>query len=177
VTMKNGVFWVVTPCCSWALEPHGITTQKTPFFISLPSLGQGDLSDTPTSWADLSRLESCISKISHHSPLHNIKGSTLKCSYKMELNVHFTTCEGNKTWTKEQVNNTTECKPAPNTESKHFNTKWMATWKHCEANSGKSKRGGNHYIKELHVLFGLYSYVKTGNYYIQTIHFRETSNY
>jgi hypothetical protein len=24
--MKNGVFWVVTP------EPHGVTTQKTPFF-------------------------------------------------------------------------------------------------------------------------------------------------
>jgi hypothetical protein len=26
--MKNGVFWVVTPCGS---EPHGVTTQKTPF--------------------------------------------------------------------------------------------------------------------------------------------------
>jgi hypothetical protein len=25
--MKNGVFWVVTPCGS-----YGITTQKTPFF-------------------------------------------------------------------------------------------------------------------------------------------------
>jgi hypothetical protein len=54
--MKNGVFWVVTPCGScknrrfggtWRLhhqgdknlctrllqEPHGVTTQKTPFFI------------------------------------------------------------------------------------------------------------------------------------------------
>jgi hypothetical protein len=27
--VKNGVFWVVTPCGS----PHGVTTQKTPFFI------------------------------------------------------------------------------------------------------------------------------------------------
>jgi hypothetical protein len=27
--MKNGVFWVVTPC----EEPHGVTTQKTPFFV------------------------------------------------------------------------------------------------------------------------------------------------
>jgi hypothetical protein len=56
VLMKNGVFWVVTPCGScknrrfggtWRLlhqgeknpkrrflqEPHGVTTQKTPFFI------------------------------------------------------------------------------------------------------------------------------------------------
>jgi hypothetical protein len=32
--VKNGVFWVVTPCGSWFLqEPHGVTTQKTPFFI------------------------------------------------------------------------------------------------------------------------------------------------
>jgi hypothetical protein len=30
VTMKNGVFWVVTPC----EEPHGVTTQKTPFFAN-----------------------------------------------------------------------------------------------------------------------------------------------
>jgi hypothetical protein len=28
VTMKNGVFWDVTPC-----EPHGVTSQKTPFII------------------------------------------------------------------------------------------------------------------------------------------------
>jgi hypothetical protein len=26
--MKNGVFWDVTPC----EEPHGVTSQKTPFF-------------------------------------------------------------------------------------------------------------------------------------------------
>jgi hypothetical protein len=44
VTMKNGVFWVVTPCGScknlrqvppkrrFLQEPHGVTTQKTPFF-------------------------------------------------------------------------------------------------------------------------------------------------
>jgi hypothetical protein len=33
VTMKNGVFWVVTPCGSCKnQEPHGVTTQKTPFF-------------------------------------------------------------------------------------------------------------------------------------------------
>jgi hypothetical protein len=34
VTMKNGVFWVVTPCgsCKYQQEPHGATTQKTPFF-------------------------------------------------------------------------------------------------------------------------------------------------
>jgi hypothetical protein len=32
--MKNGVFWVVTPCGSCKnQEPHGVTTQKTPFFI------------------------------------------------------------------------------------------------------------------------------------------------
>jgi hypothetical protein len=33
--LKNGVFWVVTPCgsCRFLQEPHGITTQKTPFFI------------------------------------------------------------------------------------------------------------------------------------------------
>jgi hypothetical protein len=42
--LKNGVFWVVTPCgfCknrrfggTWRLlqEPHGVTTQETPFFI------------------------------------------------------------------------------------------------------------------------------------------------
>jgi hypothetical protein len=28
MTMKNDVFWVVTPCGS----SHGVTTQKTPFF-------------------------------------------------------------------------------------------------------------------------------------------------
>jgi hypothetical protein len=67
--------------------------------------------------------------------------------------------------TKEQVNNKTQCKPAPNTESKQFNTKWMATWTHCEANPSKSKRGGNHYVKELHLLFGLYYFVKTCNNY------------
>jgi hypothetical protein len=33
VTMKNGVFWVVTPCGSCKnQEPHGVTTQKTQFF-------------------------------------------------------------------------------------------------------------------------------------------------
>jgi hypothetical protein len=42
--LKNGVFWVVTPCGSgkkrqvapkrrFLKEPHGVTTQKTPFFI------------------------------------------------------------------------------------------------------------------------------------------------
>jgi hypothetical protein len=31
---KNGVFWVVTPCGSCkSQEPHGVTTQKIPFFI------------------------------------------------------------------------------------------------------------------------------------------------
>jgi hypothetical protein len=34
VTMKNGVFWVLTPCGSLQ-EPHGVTTQKTPFFFIL----------------------------------------------------------------------------------------------------------------------------------------------
>jgi hypothetical protein len=33
VTMKNGVFWVVT---RFLQEPHGVTTQKTPFFRNLP---------------------------------------------------------------------------------------------------------------------------------------------
>jgi hypothetical protein len=28
VTMKNGVFWDVTP----SQEPHGVTSQKIPFF-------------------------------------------------------------------------------------------------------------------------------------------------
>jgi hypothetical protein len=33
VTTKNGVFWDVTPCGSWFLqEPHGVISQKTPFF-------------------------------------------------------------------------------------------------------------------------------------------------
>jgi hypothetical protein len=34
VTMKNGVFWDVTPCgsCKNLQEPHGVTSQKTPFF-------------------------------------------------------------------------------------------------------------------------------------------------
>jgi hypothetical protein len=33
-SLKNGVFWVVTPCGSWFLqEPYGVTTQKTSFFI------------------------------------------------------------------------------------------------------------------------------------------------
>jgi hypothetical protein len=31
--MKNGVFWVVTPCGWFLQEPHGVTTEKTPFFI------------------------------------------------------------------------------------------------------------------------------------------------
>jgi hypothetical protein len=35
--LKNGIFWDVTPCgsCkSWFLqEPHGVTSQKTPFFV------------------------------------------------------------------------------------------------------------------------------------------------
>jgi hypothetical protein len=32
--VKNGVFLNVTPCGSWFLqEPHGATSQKTPFFI------------------------------------------------------------------------------------------------------------------------------------------------
>jgi hypothetical protein len=32
--MKNGAFWDVTPCGSCKNhEPHGVTTQKTPFFI------------------------------------------------------------------------------------------------------------------------------------------------
>jgi hypothetical protein len=30
--MKKGVFWDVTPC-GFLQEPHGITSQKTPFFI------------------------------------------------------------------------------------------------------------------------------------------------
>jgi hypothetical protein len=33
---KNGVFWVGTPggsCKNKEQEPHGVTTQKTPFFI------------------------------------------------------------------------------------------------------------------------------------------------
>jgi hypothetical protein len=30
--MKNSVFWVVTPC-GFLQEPHGVTTQKTLFFI------------------------------------------------------------------------------------------------------------------------------------------------
>jgi hypothetical protein len=38
VTMKNGVFWDVTPCGS---EPHGVTSQKTPFFSSLLSQSKG----------------------------------------------------------------------------------------------------------------------------------------
>jgi hypothetical protein len=35
ITKKNGVFWVVTTCgsCRFLQEPHGVTTQKTPFFI------------------------------------------------------------------------------------------------------------------------------------------------
>jgi hypothetical protein len=33
VTMKNGVFWDVMPCGSCKnQEPHGVTSQKTPFF-------------------------------------------------------------------------------------------------------------------------------------------------
>jgi hypothetical protein len=31
VTLKNGVFWVVQ-------EPHGVTTQKTPFYIFIFTL-------------------------------------------------------------------------------------------------------------------------------------------
>jgi hypothetical protein len=37
VTMKNGVFWDVMPCGScknhFLQEPHGVTSQKMPFFI------------------------------------------------------------------------------------------------------------------------------------------------
>jgi hypothetical protein len=33
VHIKNGVFWDVTPCGSFLQEPHGVTSQKTPFFI------------------------------------------------------------------------------------------------------------------------------------------------
>jgi hypothetical protein len=33
VTMKNGVFWDVTPCsCCKNQEPHGVVSQNTPFF-------------------------------------------------------------------------------------------------------------------------------------------------
>jgi hypothetical protein len=45
MTMKNYVFWNITPCGScenrvppkrWFLEePHGVTSQKTTFFISV----------------------------------------------------------------------------------------------------------------------------------------------
>jgi hypothetical protein len=31
--MTNGVYWDVTPCGSCIHEPHGLTSQKTPFFI------------------------------------------------------------------------------------------------------------------------------------------------
>jgi hypothetical protein len=33
--LKNGVFWDVTPCgsCGFLQEPHGVTSQKKPFFI------------------------------------------------------------------------------------------------------------------------------------------------
>jgi hypothetical protein len=65
--MKNGVFWVVTPCGSsknrrfggtWRLlhqgdkvppkrrflqEPHGVTTQKTPFFTDIPGRFQSKI--------------------------------------------------------------------------------------------------------------------------------------
>jgi hypothetical protein len=30
---KNGVFWDVTPCGRLLQEPHGVTSQKAPFFI------------------------------------------------------------------------------------------------------------------------------------------------
>jgi hypothetical protein len=37
-TMKNGVFWDVTPCSSsqntFLQEPHGVTSQKAPFSYS-----------------------------------------------------------------------------------------------------------------------------------------------
>jgi hypothetical protein len=36
VTMKNGVFWVVTLVGWFLQEPHGVTTQKTPFFDLFP---------------------------------------------------------------------------------------------------------------------------------------------
>jgi hypothetical protein len=44
VTLKNGVFWDVIPCGSCKKlatpykilqEPHGVTSQKTPFFMFL----------------------------------------------------------------------------------------------------------------------------------------------
>jgi hypothetical protein len=48
--MKNGVFWVVTPCGScknrFLQEPHGVITQKTPFFnikLDLVEIGWGDV--------------------------------------------------------------------------------------------------------------------------------------
>jgi hypothetical protein len=35
VTMMNSVFWDVTSCgsCNNLQEPHGVTSQKTPFFM------------------------------------------------------------------------------------------------------------------------------------------------
>jgi hypothetical protein len=28
VTVKNAVFWYVTPCCGYLQEPHGVTSQE-----------------------------------------------------------------------------------------------------------------------------------------------------
>jgi hypothetical protein len=33
IDLKNGVFWDVTPCGWFLQEPHGLASQKTPFFI------------------------------------------------------------------------------------------------------------------------------------------------
>jgi hypothetical protein len=54
VTMKNGVFWVVTPCVwiRFLQEPHGVTTQKTPFFINT------------TTWSDWHRQKERLHSIS-----------------------------------------------------------------------------------------------------------------
>jgi hypothetical protein len=43
VTMKNGVFWDVTPCGScknrrFLQEPHGVSSQKTPFYLCVGHL-------------------------------------------------------------------------------------------------------------------------------------------
>jgi hypothetical protein len=42
LTMKNGVFLDVKPCgcCKVLQEPHGVTSQKTPFFNAIGNCGQ-----------------------------------------------------------------------------------------------------------------------------------------
>lgn len=125
--------------------------------LSTPSLGEG-ANRCPHIWTRF--VKACIvcQQKYHITALYKTLRQLHLCQ-----NVHtkwYSVCtlhgKGSKMKTKEQVNNKTQCKPAPNTESKHSNTKWMATWTHCKANSSKSKRGGNHYIKDLHLLFGLY---------------------